>query len=173
MQVHSLSVKIHLWGGWLSHAYLGSNPAPPNMAVCFEEQRESELSLPEIETKPLTSTKADEKAKPKKRPTSGSKNVFPRARKFSLEDPERIKQLEKGFVLDGVVLSRMTNEEIKRTNPSINIGIPQYKALEDRHCSSYFRMKTVPQKMVRTNRESDSCHLIQIPSAKRFHDWRD
>lgn len=115
--------------------------------MAAKETLEEELSLPEIEKKPLTSTKTDQ-SYIKKRPTSGSKNAFPRMRKFSYESQEHLKQLERGFVLDGVALSRLTNEETDRTNPSINIGIPQYKAQEDKHCKTYFKMKTLPQNMV-------------------------
>ena len=52
----------------------------------------------------------------------------------SLCFPIRLKKLEKGFVLDGVPLSKLGNDEIGRTNPTMNIGIPQYLASKDKHC---------------------------------------
>lgn len=58
---------------------------------------------------------------------------------------ERLKQLERGFVLDGVTLSRHANDEIGRTNPSLNFAIPQYNASDDPHCKSYFKMKGLPK----------------------------
>ena len=118
------------------------------MAVSFAEQNE-EFTLPEIESKPLTSAKANHKATAKNKSKSGSAKVFvPRGRKFSYEEKEKLKELERGFILDGVALSRMTNEETGRTNPSINIGVPQYKAKEDHYCTSYFKMKALPKNIV-------------------------
>lgn len=49
-----------------------------------------------------------------------------------------MKQLEKDFILDGVPLSKIANDEIGRTQPSFNIGIPQYSALGDPACKHYF-----------------------------------
>lgn len=109
--------------------------------------------LPKInENKPLVSVSSKlSTSTPKKRPPSGDRiqPTFPRTRRFSYESPERLKQLEKGFILDGVVLSRQTNEETGRSNPSINIGIPQYRAQKDTHCKSYFKMTTLPKEIVR------------------------
>ena len=42
--------------------------------------------------------------------------------KFSYEKPERLNELERGFVLDGVCLSHLANDETDRTFPSLNIG---------------------------------------------------
>ena len=97
------------------------------------------ISLPSI-TQPK---QKQEKAILRTRPSSG--NPFPRVRRLSYEDGNHLKQLEVGFILDGVPLSRVTNEETGRTNPSINIGIPQYNALTDKHCKSYFKTKSLPQ----------------------------
>ena len=96
------------------------------------------ISLPSI-TQPK---QKQEKAILRTRPSSG--NPFPRVRRLSYEDGNHLKQLEVGFILDGVPLSRVTNEEIGRTNPSINIGIPQYNALTDKHCKNYFKTKSLP-----------------------------
>ena len=57
----------------------------------------------------------------------------------------RLKQLEKGFVLDGVPMSHLVNDETGRTNPSINMGIPQYNALDDKSCAGYFQRKGLPR----------------------------
>ena len=68
-----------------------------------------------------------------------------RARRFSYESPEKLKEREKGFVLDGVVLSRLGNEDTKRSNPSLNIGIPQYNALRDPANQTYLRRRGLPK----------------------------
>ncbi len=81
------------------------------------------------------------------RPTSGRSKKFPRIRKFSHESPERLKQLECGFVLDGVTLSRQANDEPDRSNPSVNIGIPQYNPIMDKYCKSYFKQKGLPEEL--------------------------
>ena len=57
----------------------------------------------------------------------------------------RLKELEKGFVLDAVALSKHANDEIGRTQPSLNMGIPQYNALKDTSCKTYFKMKGLPK----------------------------
>ena len=86
------------------------------------------------------------KKQPKAKATGGStKAKLPRSRSFSHESPERLKQLERGFILDGTVVSRLYNDEIGRTQPSLNFGIPQYNALHDKHCANYFRSRQVPK----------------------------
>lgn len=57
----------------------------------------------------------------------------------------RLKELERAFVLDGVTLSKQANDEVNRTQPSLNLGIPQYNALYDKHCKSYFESKSLPK----------------------------
>ena len=74
----------------------------------------------------------------------------------------RLKQLERGFVLDGVCLSHLANDETDRTFPSLNIGrlipsryqltddrfssgIPQYNAQFDRSTASYFKRRGLPK----------------------------
>ena len=57
----------------------------------------------------------------------------------------RLKELERGFVIDSVALSKHANDETGRTHPSLNLGIPQYNALKDPHCKAYFRMKGLPK----------------------------
>lgn len=56
------------------------------------------------------------------------------------------REREKGFILDGTVVSRLANDETDRNAPSLNFGIPQYNALTDPHCKSYFKSKAVPKK---------------------------
>lgn len=64
-----------------------------------------------------------------------------------------MKQLEDGFILDGVTLSRQTNEETERSNPPVNIGIPQYNPLTDKHTKSYFKQKSLPKEIVKPSSE--------------------
>lgn len=52
-----------------------------------------------------------------------------------------MEEQEKSFVLDGITLSKQANDETDRTHPSLNMGIPQYNALQDKHCKNYFRLK--------------------------------
>lgn len=117
----------------------------PVDAVLLDEGEK--IALPVIKETRLVSPRANEGLTRRYRPrSSGSKPFFPRVRKFSHESQEKLKELEKGFILDGVVLSRLTNEETARTHPSINIGIPQYRATEDKHCSGYFsNAKALPK----------------------------
>ena len=65
---------------------------------------------------------------------------FPRTKRFSYKSPERMKQVERGFVLDGVALSRLANKKPRpeQTHPSLNVCVPQYRARYDKHCKSYF-----------------------------------
>lgn len=56
----------------------------------------------------------------------------------------RLKELEKGFILDGIPLSKLGNDEIRRTQPSLNIGIPKYSAIRDPNCTNYFKYKSLP-----------------------------
>lgn len=111
----------------------------------FTSQPAMATTLPEIpEQTTLTGT----------RPKSGNKRAFPRVRKFSYENPQRLKELEQGFVLDGVALSKHANDEIDRSNPSVNIGIPQYNPLKDKYCESYFKQnKGLPNEMVKSPTE--------------------
>lgn len=57
----------------------------------------------------------------------------------------RLKDLEKGFILDGVPMSKLANDEVGRTQPSLNLGIPQYSSLNDPRCKSYFRSKSLKE----------------------------
>lgn len=85
-----------------------------------------------------------------------------RARRFSYESPEKLKEREKGFVLDGVVLSRLGNEDTKRSNPSLNIGIPQYNALRDPANQTYLRRRGLPKavkEIAEVSRASDYVRL--------------
>jgi len=60
--------------------------------------------------------------------------------------PEELKEREKGFLLDGTLLSRQANDETDRCNPSyLNFGIPQYNALADPHLKRFLRSKSLPK----------------------------
>ena len=52
----------------------------------------------------------------------------------------RLKQLEKRFILDGVPLGKLANDDTGRTQPSLNIGIP---ALNDPACKIFLNSKCV------------------------------
>lgn len=64
---------------------------------------------------------------------------------------EELKKREKGFLLDGTLLSRQANDETDRCNPSyLNFGIPQYNALKDPHLKRYLKTnKSLPKSFQR------------------------
>lgn len=98
------------------------------------------------------------RSSPRKRCSSAQ---FPRERRFSYETPERLKELERGFVLDGVALSRQANEETDRTHPSLNVGIPQYRPLEDRHSRAYYKNnKSLPKLVTKADKVSDEYSAV-------------
>ena len=66
------------------------------------------------------------------------------ARRAELESR---REKERGFILDGTVVSRLANDETDRNAPSLDFGIPQYNALTDPHCKGYFKSKAVPKKL--------------------------
>ena len=110
----------------------------PKSSKCAEKAKSPESSK-------LAPDQAKKK-QPKTKPIgSSTKSKLPRSQSFSHESAERLKQLEKGFVLDGTVVSRLYNDEIGRTQPSLNFGIPQYNAMHDKHCANYFRSRQVPK----------------------------
>jgi hypothetical protein len=112
-----------------------------------EESGTDGVTLPEIDSKPLIMK--DNYPSHNKLVNRGGKKVFPVIRKSSTstDNSDTLKQMEKGFVLDGVVLSRLSNDDAKRTNPSINIGIPQYIAQKDVHSNAYFTSKALPKRI--------------------------
>lgn len=139
---------------------------------------------------------SDSTSSPRKRPRAQSAK-FPRARKFSYESPERysfvvikiyskttsvlhiltcrLKELERGFVLDAVALSKHANDETGRTHPSLNLGIPQYNALKDAHCKTYFQMKGLPkytnqakEKLAEGDVDSESTSSMMGPVFDQF-----
>lgn len=57
------------------------------------------------------------------------------------------REREKGFILDGTVVSKLANDDVDRNAPSLNFGIPQYNALTDPHCKGYFKSKSLPKKV--------------------------
>ncbi len=81
-----------------------------------------------------------------------------------------MKNLENNFILDGVPLSKLSNDEIGRTQPSLNIGIPQYDAVSDPHGASYFKSinKSLPKVISCKNNntgESSADKFIQNSAA--------
>lgn len=57
----------------------------------------------------------------------------------------RLRKSERGFVLDGVPLSKLANDETGRTQPSLNFGIPPYSPLHDKNCKTFFQSKGLPK----------------------------
>jgi hypothetical protein len=73
--------------------------------------------------------------------------------------PEKLRGLERNFILDGVAVSKQANDDIHRTNPSINIGIQQYNAAKDKHARNYIR--TAPAKQA-TERAEQNDHSTMM-----------
>jgi len=76
------------------------------------------------------------------------KPVLKNTRKvFSTPSAEELQKREKGFLLDGALLSRQANDETERCNPShLNFGIPQYNALKDPHLKHFLKTnKSLPR----------------------------
>ena len=80
----------------------------------------------------------------------------------------RLKQLEKGFVLDGVPLSKLANDEIGRTHPSLNIGIPQYSALYDPGCKQLFATRNKPKTANEPKEHNSSVIFMQNSSSQKY-----
>lgn len=89
----------------------------------------------------------------------------------------RLKRLEREFFLDGVALSKLANDETGRTQPSLNMGIPQYSALGDPGCKHYFNSKSMPKvtkESVAKNGKKEDSHnqFIQNSEAQKYLDDR-
>ena len=79
----------------------------------------------------------------------------------------RLKELERNFVLDCIPLSKLANDEVGRTKPSLNIGIPQYLATKDPGCKNYFKRKGVG-KSGREAHEQLKAHIMPESSVDKF-----
>ncbi len=62
--------------------------------------------------------------------------------------------MEEGFILDGIPLSKVANDETDRTNPTLNLGIPQYYGKKDPHCCLYYSRKKGQEKSIVENNSS-------------------
>ena len=82
----------------------------------------------------------------------------------------RLKELEQGFVLDGVTLSKQANDEIDRTQPSLNLGVPQYNAVNDPHCKTYFKSKGLPQLVTANVKNTDENNDLQTSMLGKVFD---
>ena len=79
-------------------------------------------------------------------------------------------------------LNKLANDETGRTQPSLNIGIPQYSAVNDPACKNYFRSKSArqlkpPKETIASEKEiSDSLSrfekLVRNSNAKKYLDDR-
>ena len=76
------------------------------------------------------------------------------------DPPEKLQALECNFILDGVAVSKQGNDDIHRTNPSINIGIQQYNGARDKHARSYRRSTPSREATKRTQQVGKSVLLI-------------
>ncbi|KAK3729345.1 hypothetical protein QZH41_009053 [Actinostola sp. cb2023] len=63
--------------------------------------------------------------------------------------PEELRNLEKGFVLDNIAVSTLSDDS-GRANPKMSTAIPPYNAQLDRHTRNYFEKKLVQRLLSRT-----------------------
>lgn len=86
----------------------------------------------------------------------------------------RLKQLEKGFILDGVVLSKLANDETGRSHPSLNMGVPQYSALNDPGCKLYFAsgLKTETEAPMQKGEKDTHTIFVEKSGAQKYIDNR-
>lgn len=80
---------------------------------------------------------------------------------------EHRRERERGFVLDGAVVSKLANDDCDRNAPSLNFGIPQYNALTDPHCKGYFKSKALPKnlKTVMHSQEVSQLLVVKAPGS--------
>ena len=53
--------------------------------------------------------------------------------------------MEKSFVLDGVPLCHLSNNEVSRSSPQHDISLPSYNPVKDEHCRVYFKFASIPR----------------------------
>ena len=49
------------------------------------------------------------------------------------------------FVLDGVPLSNLSNNDVFRSSPQHDISLPSYNPVKDEHCRVYFKFASIPR----------------------------
>lgn len=67
--------------------------------------------------------------------------------------PEELRRLEKGFVLDNIAVSTLSDDS-GRANPKMSTAIPPYNGQLDRHTKLYFEKKLVQRLLTRTQQVS-------------------
>ncbi|KAI6652062.1 hypothetical protein LOD99_4607 [Oopsacas minuta] len=53
--------------------------------------------------------------------------------------------MEKSFILDGVPLSNLSNNDVFRSSPQHDISLPSYNPVKDKHCRVYFQFASIPR----------------------------
>ena len=53
--------------------------------------------------------------------------------------------MDKSFILDGVPLSNLSNNEVFRCQPQHDISLPSYNPIKDEHCRVYFQFASIPR----------------------------
>lgn len=67
----------------------------------------------------------------------------------SQKTPEELRRLEKGFVLDNIAVSTLSDDS-GRAKPKMSTAIPPYNAQIDPHTKNYFEKKLVQRLLSRT-----------------------
>lgn len=75
----------------------------------------------------------------------------------SLSPEEKAKQ-EKGFVLDAVAVSTLSDDS-GRANPKMATAIPPYNAQKDKHSKGYFEKPVVKKLLKKTDQVGKTCIL--------------
>lgn len=71
--------------------------------------------------------------------------------------------------MDGIPLSKLANDETGRTQPSLNMGIPQYSAINDSSCKGYFSSKGLPKAVAKKSGKKDLDILAESAFEKFLH----
>lgn len=72
--------------------------------------------------------------------------------------PEDKAKLEKGFVLDSIAVSTLSDDS-GRANPKMATAIPPYNAQKDKHSKGYFEKPVVKKLLKKTEQVRLSCIL--------------
>ena len=83
--------------------------------------------------------------------------------------PEEKVQQEKGFILDAVAVSTLSDDS-GRANPKMATAIPPYNAQKDRHSKGYFE-KPVVKKLLKQTEQVRLSSVLNYCSCLFYQKW--
>lgn len=88
--------------------------------------------------------------------SSNKKKVLPRCIQFGPPErsPEKQKELEKGFILDGIAVGTFSANS-PHASPKLSTAIPPYNARKDVHSLQYFEGREVTKTLKKTGQVGD------------------